>query len=214
MIKNPPIGCEVSTVKKIGLGFLFLVLAFPALAQWELDNDHSGLYFVSVKNAAVAETHHFGKLGGHIAPDGHMQLTIDLNSVETMVPVRNERMREMLFDTVDFPTATVSADIDPAILGEVDGGKTVSAEVPVTLSLHGVEKTLTLPVTVFRDGGGMRVMTPYPVLIRADDFALGGGVEALRKVAGLNTISTAVPVSFDLLFDRVEPAAATAAPGG
>jgi len=201
-------------VKRVGLGFLFLLSAFPAFAQWELDNARSGLYFVSVKNAAVAETHRFSSLHGHIGQDGHLQLAIDLGSVETMVPVRNERMREMLFDTADFPTATVSADIDPDVLAKLGGGVAISATVPATLSLHGVEQTLTVPVTVFEDSGGMRVMTPYPVLIRAEDFGLAGGVEALRKVAGLNTISTAVPVSFDLLFSRVEPGAATVAPGG
>ncbi|TGD72957.1 YceI family protein [Mangrovimicrobium sediminis] len=191
-------------IKRIGLGALLLSFALPALAQWELDTTHSSVYFISVKNAAVAETHHFGGLLGYVGEDGAARVTIDLNSVETAIDVRNGRMREMLFETVDFPTATVTAKIDPAILAEVAKGATITAELPVTLGLHGVEKSLDVALTVFSDGASMRVMTPYPVLIKAEDFGLAPGVEALRAVAGLNSISTAVPVSFSLSFREVE----------
>jgi len=187
-------------VKKMSLGALLLAFALPVLAQWELDNDHSALNFISVKNSAIAETHSFTSLLGYIGKGGHLQLTIGLDSVETLVPIRNERMREMLFETAKFPTATVSADVDPAILAEVGKGATMNSEVPVKLSLHGMEQTLAVPVTVFSDGGSLRVITPRPVLLRAEDFNLGPGVEALRAVAELNNIATAVPVSFSLLF--------------
>ena len=50
------------------------------------------------------------------------------------------------------------------------------------------------------DTGGLRVIAAEPVLISAADFGLESGVEALREVAGLNVISTAVPVSFQLVF--------------
>jgi len=190
--------------RKVGLGAMLLAFALPAMAQWELDSAHSGLYFISDKNASVAETHHFNSLVGYIGKDGDIQLSIDLNSVDTMIPIRNDRLKEMLFETARFPTAKVSTKVDPAILEEVAKGATVNTEVPVSLELHGMEKSLTVPVTVFSDGGSMRVMTPHPVVIRAEDFGLAGGVEALRAVASLKSISTAVPVSFSLLFKQAE----------
>ena len=76
----------------------------------------------------------------------------------------------------------------------------MSTELPVTLSLHGVEQELAVPVTVFSDGGNLRVISTRPILISAADFGLAGGVEALREVAGLNAISTAIPVSLNLHF--------------
>jgi dihydrodipicolinate synthase/N-acetylneuraminate lyase len=42
------------------------------------------------------------------------------------------------------------------------------------------------------------VVSAHPVIIKADEFALAKGVEALREVAGLPMISYAVPVSFYL----------------
>ncbi len=187
-------------LRKLSVLGLLLVLAFPAAAQWELDNSHSSIYFISIKNDGIAETHHFESLLGYVGKDGQVSITIDLNSAETMIPIRNERLREMLFETASFPTATVSAEIDPAILAEVAKGATISTEVPVTLSLHGLEQTIEAPLTVFSDGASVHAISPHPVIVKAEDFGLAGGVQALREVAGLKAISTAVPVSFSLAF--------------
>ncbi len=187
-------------LRKLALATAFTTLSLPALAQWELDSAHSSLYFVSIKNDSIAETHHFDSLVGYVGQDGQVSLTIDLNSVNTSIEVRDGRMKEMLFDTANFPTASVVAAVDPAILAEVAKGATIATEVPVKLSLHGIDKELSVPVTIFSDGSSMRVMTPHPVLVRADDYGLVDGINALREVAGLNAISTAVPVSFSLSF--------------
>jgi hypothetical protein len=40
-----------------------------------------------------------------------------------------------------------------------------------------------------------------PVLTRAVDFDLTAGVEALRNIVSLTSISAAVPVDFALVFD-------------
>ena len=40
-----------------------------------------------------------------------------------------------------------------------------------------------------------------PVLIKAADYALGTGIEALRDIAGLNAIGHTVPVDFTLYFE-------------
>ena len=142
------------------------------MAQWELDSEHSTINFVSVKNAAIAETHSFGGLVGYIGKNGNVQLSIDLDSVETLIPIRNERMRELLFETTSFPNATVAAEVDPAVLAEVASGGTVSTEVPVRLNLHGIEESLAVPVTVFSDGGSLSVVSSRPIIINAADFGL------------------------------------------
>jgi hypothetical protein len=42
------------------------------------------------------------------------------------------------------------------------------------------------------------------VLVNAADFGMEGGIEALRNVAGLNAISSVVPVSMQLKFERTK----------
>lgn len=187
-----------------GLFLGALVFATQAWAQWELNDAGSTVNFVSVKNSTIAELHSFPSLLGYIGEGGKVQVTVNLDSVETLIPIRNERMREMLFDTANFPTATVSAEVDPEILAEASRGGTVSTEIPVTLSLHGMEQVITVPLLVFGDGGNLRVVSARPVLLRAGDFGLEAGIEALRNVAGLKDIATAVPVTLNLQFQRAK----------
>jgi len=183
------------------MALTLLLAAGAARAQWELDNDKSTVNFVSIKNDKVAEIHSFTSLVGYIGADGKVQLGIDLDSVETLIPIRNERMRELLFDTAKFPAANISAQVDPAILAATADGGVVTADLPVTLSLHGIEQTLIAPVVVVGEGDNrLRVLTSRPVLVNAVDFGLDSGITALREIAGLKAISVAVPVTLQLVF--------------
>jgi hypothetical protein len=74
---------------------------------------------------------------------------------------------------------------------------------PVQLNFHGVTKTLETEVLVMPAmDKTVAVVSTRPVLLKAEDFGVAAGVEALRNVAGLKEISATVPVSFNLLFSR------------
>lgn len=194
----------MNSLQKLKHLVLVLFLLAPcgmAWADWELDNSQSVVNFVSIKNDSVGEMHSFASLLGSIGAAGNVQMTINLDSVETLIAIRNERMRELLFETVKFPSAQLTAKVEPAVLAEAAKGGVVSAELPVTLSLHGKVKTLTVPVVVVGGAdGSMRVFTARPVLVNAADFGLENGVTALQQIAGLRSISHAVPVTLQLLF--------------
>lgn len=183
-----------------GLGLSFL--AGAASAQWELDNDSSSLNFISVKNDAVAESHSFDTLLGYIGEDGAVQLSVDLDSVNTLIDIRNERMREVLFETADFPSASVNGTLDPAILEALEPGSVVTTDIELTLSLHGQEAAVTAPVVVMNEpGNGLRVISSRPVFVSAADFNLVKGIAALQEIASLDSIDTVVPVTFHLVFN-------------
>jgi polyisoprenoid-binding protein YceI len=183
------------------LALVVLLSCASASADWELDNTRSAINFISVKNDSVGEVHSFESLVGYIGSTGNAELTIDLGSVQTLIDIRNERMREMLFETVKFPTASVSAQMDPEIIEAAAEGGIVTADLPVTLSLHGHTRTLTVPIVMMGEGDGrLRVISAHPVLVNAADFGLEDGVAALQKVAGLEAISRVVPVSLQLAF--------------
>lgn len=186
--------------------FLFLLaLLAPwgsASAQWELDSDKSSINFISIKNDTIGEMHSFESLVGFVAKDGGVQVGIDLDSVQTLIDIRNERMRKMLFETAKFPTANVTAVVPPDVLAAASEGGTVSADISAILSLHGKESSFTIPVVIIGDDSGLlRVFTARPVLLNAGDFGLEKGVEALRNIAGLRAISNAVPVTMHLVFN-------------
>lgn len=192
---------------KYTVATLVLLLApfSSAWAQWELDSDKSAINFISIKNSSVAETHSFAAVVGYIGKDGKVQVGVDLDAVETLIDIRNERMRQMLFETAKFPVANITAEVSTEILNAVAQGATVSLEVPVTVSLHGMEKTVNAAlIAVGEAGGPMRVFTAHPILLSAADFALESGIAALQEIAGLEAISRAIPVSLHLHFSAVE----------
>ena len=194
----------MSNVKHFQRWLLAIVLMIPfssAWADWELDKTQSAINFISIKNNSVGEVHSFTSLAGSIAATGKVQIAVNLNSVQTLVEVRNERMRELLFETVAFPAAQITTSVDPAMLAAAVDSGVIATSVPVTLALHGQEKTMTIAVVAVGEGdGSLRVFTTRPVVINAADFGLDKGVSMLKTIAGLQSISRAVPVTFDLQF--------------
>jgi polyisoprenoid-binding protein YceI len=185
-----------------------------AMAGWTLDPEHSQVAFVSIKSHDIGEAHHFEEISGQVDDEGQAQITIPLASVETLIPIRNERMREMLFKTAQYDTATLSAKIDPNLLAEMQPGEIVSVVAESTLSLHGQSQPLTLEMQAAQiDADTLMVASTKPVILDAANFGLGKGVEKLREIAGLERISKAVPVTFVLTFDTDQPATGATAAG-
>ncbi|WOJ92546.1 YceI family protein [Congregibacter variabilis] len=188
------------TVTTLAGALLLLTSSLGALADWELDGQRSTVQFMSVKNASVAELHHFRALTGGISDTGAAQVALDLDSVETLVPIRNQRMRELLFETVRFPAAMLRAEVPPS-LTKLPVGETRDTSIEVEVDLHGTTQSYLAEVLVTRlNDGGLQVVISEPIVVKAADFGLDGGIEILREVAGLKSISTAVPVSGQLVF--------------
>lgn len=178
-----------------------LLLAQSASAHWAINNDESTLSFVTVKAEHVAEVHTFDRLTGNISHDGSIEIDVHLASVNTLIPIRNERMQAMLFETNLFPRATVTAQVDIEKFENMEPGTVETMTVAFDLALHGQSQALSADLRFTRLEDGMIVSTVKPVVVTADAFDLVEGVEALREVAGLPSISRAVPVSFQLMLD-------------
>ena len=172
-----------------------------AFAAWTLDNNASQVSFVSVKAGDIAEAHRFTEVSGDVSADGAASVTIQLASVDTLIPIRDERMREMLFNTNMFPTATLRTNIDMAEVNGLDVGDSADVVMELMLDLHGKQTPLTAEMSVGRLGDStLLVASRKPVILNAASVDLVDGIEALREIAGLPSISKAVPVSFVLTF--------------
>lgn len=177
----------------------------PALGGdgWELDGDASELSYVTIKSGDIAEANSFESIAGSVSAEGAAQITIDLASVETGVDIRNERMRDILFVVADNPTATVTAEIDPAAFEALGVGDSAEQEVAGTLSLKGVEAPFLAQVTVTRIGAdSVLAVSDAPVMINAGRMELSEGLAELQSLASLPSITPVVPVTFALTFTR------------
>jgi hypothetical protein len=180
---------------------LLILQALPAQADWRLDNSGSQLSFVSTKATDVAEVHTFRELSGSVGTDGHARVVIQLASVDTLIPIRDERMRELLFQTELFPTATVDARLDIARLQRMAVSTSEVLTTEILLNMGETQLPMTAELLVTRIAPErVLVATLKPIVVNAGAVALADGVEALREIAGLPSISKAVPVTFVLQF--------------
>lgn len=174
-----------------------------AVTDWTLAPAESRVAFASVKADRVGEAHYFRELSGAVTADGAFTLEIPLASVETNIEIRNERMRDMLFEVAQFPSAKLSGSVDLATLSGLAVGERTSASIPAELELHGVKTALDVPVFITRiSENRVAVETSQPVLIEAGAFGLDAGLERLRTVANLPSISPVAPVTASLVFER------------
>lgn len=172
--------------------------------DWTLDNTASTLSFVTVKAGHVAEVHRFASLSGFASHVGKARIEIDVASLDTQIAIRDERMRELLFRTADFPSASIDADIDPNLFAAIEPGATEDVDLAGTLTLVGQSLEVPMALRVMRLTDQRVVVVPRrPILVQAGSLGLVAGVEQLREIAGLPSISNAVPVTFILTFTRI-----------
>ena len=124
-----------------------LALAAPlALAQtstWVPDKAHSGVDFSILHMSLSKVRGHFGNIGGTIVMNesditkSTINVTIDVTSVDTSVPARDNDLKSAnFFDVAQFPTATFTS----TSISKSGGGLTISGN----LTLHGVTKPVVL----------------------------------------------------------------------
>lgn len=183
------------------IAFLLACLACSAQADWYLDNESSRLSFISTHAGNLSEVHRFLTLHGQISEEGRVRLRVDLDSLSTGVPLRDERLRAMLFDTERLPEALVVARVNLPLLSDLAPGAQLELRLPLTLTLNQHSRELDAELLVTRlDERRFQVVTLAPLVLHAEDYGLASGIEALRKLADLSAISLSVPVGAVLIF--------------
>jgi polyisoprenoid-binding protein YceI len=193
---------------------MFLASA-PALASttWEIDPSHTSVGF-SVRHMMVSTVKgQFEKVKGTLELDekdiakSSVQVTIDLSTVNTHDPKRDEHLKSPdFFDTAKHPTATFkSTKVQAAGKGKL--------KVTGDLNLHGVTKPVVLEV----EGPTEPFNTPFGTIVRGahatgkidrKEFAIGW-----NKVLDNGGVVVGNEVSLDLnleVFQKAPPAAPAA----
>ena len=184
------------------LAFLLLASAtLSAQADWYLDGESSRLSFISTKNTNISEVQRFLVLHGKVSPKGLAEVEVEMDSVNSGIPLRDERMRKDLFEIQTFPKALITTQIDLRPINDLAPGAQLELRLPLTVNLHGKQHEYNAELLATRlDDRRFQVVTLEPLIINAADFDLAPGLEALRKVAGLSAISLSVPVGAVLIF--------------
>jgi len=200
-------------VAALSLLFLFSTYANAqtqdSAARWALNTEKSEVNFISIKKGNIAETHVFNDISGHIL-NGKAQFTIKPDSVDSRVPIRNERMREFLFETNIYPTIEINANVGD-LVRSLKPGQSNMMTIPASLSMHGATKEIKLETRLsVINANTIVVSSTQPVLIRAADFDMVDGITKLASLVNNLAIAETVPVNFSLELDMDASNKATA----
>jgi len=193
----------IPTIRTSLYFWVLLLFSSPAFSDWNLVTEESKLNFISIKASNIAEIHSFKKISGSVKENGEAQLTINLASLETLIPIRNERMGKLLFETKIYPSAffKLEVDLEKILLTEV--GKSSEVEYRGMFGLKNKQFPLLVKLKVTRlNDQSFSVSSSEPLLLNADRLGLSNGIESLRAVAGLPSISKSVSVTFSLMFRK------------
>lgn len=193
------------SLKNIFVSSVLSVTLFLSTAHadtWQLDSDTSVLNFVSVKNNHIDEIHCFTDIQGEWQ-NNQVTIEIPVVSIDTQIPIRNERMLEHLFAANDYPIVSATAQLEQALLLDMPVGDTMPLTLDLTVYIAGKSQALTTAIQVTRLGANrFLATTTQPLVVDAKAFGLVGGIDKLRELAGLERIDYSVPVTFSVQFSR------------
>jgi polyisoprenoid-binding protein YceI len=94
----------------------------------------------------------------------NVQISVDLTVLASDDQHRDDQLRRQALETDKFPTATFTTTA-PIDLGTLPAeGTTVTATAGGTLTLHGVSRTVTIPLQAVRKGGIIAVTGTLPIV--------------------------------------------------
>lgn len=194
----------MSKFKTIAAAVTFSLLAGAGFAGghakgWTIDTDLSAVSFGSVKNDYLGESHTISDVTGTVDANGAVSITLGLASVETMIDIRNERMREIVF--ANAPTATISAQLDMAELSGLEAGAAAIIETYGTLNLLGTDTELDASFFVMRlNEDQVLVATNGMMMLSTEDTAFDASLDKMQELASLDSITRVSPVTMRLVF--------------
>ncbi|CAB3780696.1 YceI family protein [Pararobbsia alpina] len=176
-----------------------------AHAAWRVDNSASTFNFVTTKApaqgvAAIVEVQKFKQIDGTLGDDGKLEFDVDLGSVETHIPLRNERLKEILFKVAGNPKAVFAGTVDARRFKAMRVGALADVDVNGQLTIDGQSNPLTASLRIVKlPSGALQVSTSAPIVVNLKDYGLQDGVEALRTLMKLDVLASSAPVTFSVV---------------
>ncbi len=166
---------------------------------YTLDSKVSSVSFATIKSQYVVEPAVFGNLSGSIDENGSFEISIDINSINTGISIRDTRLSDILFESFKYPKVNVVGKVDLNILNEGVQNITVSSDVKFFDKI----KTINFPVTVLKSNNYLMVSSSSPVVISMSDFDIPSSnlIELAKTVGGIS-ISSQVPLMLCLSFKK------------
>ncbi|MDD1779797.1 YceI family protein [Enterovibrio sp. ZSDZ35] len=175
----------------------------PSLAfasdDYTIVSDASSISFATIKKTYVVEPATLSGVEGQVDANGSFRITAPISSVSTGIPIRNQRLNELFFDSKKFPTLTVEGQVDMAGLDK--NGTMLQQSIPAKVTLFGNTKDITLDMNIIKTDDSIFAFTYKPVIISGATFGIPEqNLKDVSATVGNIDISSTVPVSVSLVF--------------
>ena len=200
----------MKTIKYYFVIILFCTFSYAAVADWNLNKQESAITYLSNKILigslfSIYEQNQFMDIDGHIGKNGQVRLVVNMKSVDTKIPIRNERIMEHVFKVSEYPQAVITLEAGKQLtdIGKMAASGVQVHEVQAELNMVGKTQMVAGEVTMtLLTPDKLLVQTVKPILLDTQGYDMGTGFEALKNIAKLFNIPTTIPVSFTLVFTR------------
>ncbi|TWD40953.1 polyisoprenoid-binding protein YceI [Vibrio crassostreae] len=188
-------------IKSSAFGILLLLISNVSFSSdnYTLDSKLSSVSFATIKNQFVIEPATINTLSGMLDNNGQFDIHVNLNGIDTGIPIRNMRLNDLFFETGKQSPVKVEGNIDWNSLTEGSHKESLYAKV----TLFGKTKLVKFPVVILNAGNTIMVSSSAPVIISASDFGIPSkNLIALADTVGGIKISDRVPLTLNLTFSK------------
>ncbi|MSR77209.1 MAG: YceI family protein [Candidatus Omnitrophica bacterium] len=170
---------------------------------------HGEISFSAVKNETANVLGFFRNYFGVVKiKDGipvGLTMVIDINSLDTAVPGRNNRILNLLFRSMTPELGTARVEFQELDWGgksfaEAGDGAVHGIKASGTLDLNGVQKPITASLNLQKQKGIWAVETASPISILISDYQFENRVYELMKSCNHKSIGNQVDVKVELFF--------------
>lgn len=174
-------------------------------ADWTLKN--ADIIFSSTKIDSkgnhIEEMGNFTEYSAFFNKKGQFKLEIDLASVNTNIIIRDQRIRDWLFETETFTTASITSNLDAEQINQLKLNESIQITQPITLDLHGIQSNLDADLIITRiEPSILSVKTNQPVILSVANFGMKDGLQKMTEVMNLSEILPDIPITFKGEFFR------------
>ena len=183
-------------IKKILL--LGLILSQSAFAAESLNivPELSSISFATIKKQYIIEPAVVNNIQGKYS-NKTFNVSIDFNNIDTINPVRDNRLNELFFNTKLYPTVKIQGHFDIESIKSPISKTTIKANV----DFYGHTKEIAIPVIIHKTEEMMTVSSYKPIIVKASDFGVPAkNLTNLAATVGGFSISEAVPLNINLTF--------------
>lgn len=171
--------------------------------------DAGEIIFTSYKNETVAVLGYLRESFGVAEVDAagdplRVDMVLDINSLDTAVPGRNNRLLNIFFESMnpDYGTIEIVFDRFMTVVAEDIEGKPKAVTALGTLKMNGVEQEVSAELNITRTGDAWLVKSREPVVLLISDFNFGNRVYDLMKACNHKTLGNKVEVNVELNFKK------------